>query len=192
MAKVKRKNYRRRKKIFISYSWDSNQHKAWVKKLADKLTQRRGVHVILDQYDLKIGSNMNHFMENALKEAEKVLIILTPNYAKKADKRRGGVGHEYSIIDSDITGGINQYNKYLPILRKGNVKISCPSFLKVFVHLDMRNDGEFISKLSELEENILEKFAVIRPPYADNTESIAKKLIKNQKQNARRRKNRKA
>lgn len=37
---------------FISYSWDSEEHKTWVRHLVDKLLQS-GIPVILDQYDLR-------------------------------------------------------------------------------------------------------------------------------------------
>ena len=38
--------------IFISYSWDSEEHKEWTLHLANRLEEFREVHVTLDQYDL--------------------------------------------------------------------------------------------------------------------------------------------
>lgn len=35
--------------VFISYSWDSDEHKAWVKKLSNDLRTRYSVYTLLDQ-----------------------------------------------------------------------------------------------------------------------------------------------
>jgi hypothetical protein len=86
-------------KVFISYSWDDEIHKTWVLKIADKLVCN-GIFVYLDRYDLKAGKDITHFMENSLKYADKVLLIMTPNFKNKAEKRKGGVGHETSIGNS--------------------------------------------------------------------------------------------
>src|SRR5690242_7194473 len=82
--------------VFISYSWDGSDHQEWVFDLANNLV-KHGVDVILDQYDLSVGMEITHFMEKAL-TADKILVILTPNYKLKAHKRQGGVGYEYSLM----------------------------------------------------------------------------------------------
>ena len=51
--------------VFISYSWDSPAHKAWVKRLADRLIGG-GVAVVIDQYDCRPGGNFLAFMEQAV------------------------------------------------------------------------------------------------------------------------------
>lgn len=81
------------KTIFISYSWDNEDHKEWVFKLANGLVNN-GIDVLLDQYDLSAGNEMTYFMEKAM-TADKVVIILAPNYKLKADNREGGVGYEH-------------------------------------------------------------------------------------------------
>ena len=40
--------------VFISYSWDDDEHKRWVKDFADKLLSD-GVNAVVDQYDLSLG-----------------------------------------------------------------------------------------------------------------------------------------
>ena len=49
------------KKVFVSYAWDSNEHKQWVAKLATNLRQH-GVDAILDQWDVRLGDDLSFFM----------------------------------------------------------------------------------------------------------------------------------
>ena len=46
-------------KLFISYSWDSNEHQKWAKNLADKLEEFDEIHVVFDQYDLDSFEDKN-------------------------------------------------------------------------------------------------------------------------------------
>ncbi|MNW93005.1 SEFIR domain protein [compost metagenome] len=64
--------------VFISYSWDDEDHKNWVLNLTKRLFET-GVKVILDRYKLKPGNNMLHFMDTAIPKDDKVLITFTPN-----------------------------------------------------------------------------------------------------------------
>ncbi len=38
--------------VFISYSWDSEEHKVWVKKLSNDLRTRYSVYTLLDQNNM--------------------------------------------------------------------------------------------------------------------------------------------
>ena len=49
-------------KAFISYSWDNDQHKTWVSKLATHL-RRDGVETRLDQWHTALGDQFTSFME---------------------------------------------------------------------------------------------------------------------------------
>ena len=55
------------KKIFISYSWKPYTHKLKVIELAERLTND-GIHVILDDWDLKEGQDKYHFMEQMVND----------------------------------------------------------------------------------------------------------------------------
>ena len=56
-------------KVFISYSWDTengdDEHKKWVRDLATKL-RSHGVDVILDQFDLRLGDDLPFFMKKLM------------------------------------------------------------------------------------------------------------------------------
>jgi hypothetical protein len=56
-------------RVFISYSWDSDEHREWVLTLATRL-RLDGVDVVLDEWNLGLGENRFHFMERSVVSAE--------------------------------------------------------------------------------------------------------------------------
>jgi hypothetical protein len=89
-------------KVFVSYSWDSEQHRKWVIEFCSNL-RKDGVDVILDHWHLQPGGDKTVFMEQSVAQSDRVLLVCTPNYANKADERSGGVGYEAMII-TEICG----------------------------------------------------------------------------------------
>lgn len=89
-------------------------------------------------------------MEKAVNAAEKVLIILTPDYKKRADTRKNGVGYKYFLINFKLFENIPTNNRYLPILSNGEISMSVLNFMMQFLICDMRNDNEFELKYKEL------------------------------------------
>ena len=81
-------------KVFISYSWDSEDHQKWVQGLATDLEEFEELHVVTDFFDLDNFSDKNYFMEKSVREADVIVVVCTENYKKKADSRQGGVGIE--------------------------------------------------------------------------------------------------
>lgn len=139
--------------VFISYSWDNETHKEWVINLAARL-RTNGVDVILDRYYLKPGRNLPHFVEQSIAKAERIIIVFTPNYKLKADKREGGVGYEYSIMNADLYNHQSTNEKVIPLLRSGSKEDSIPLFLQQFIHIDIRQDSDFEEKYSDLIREI--------------------------------------
>jgi|TARA_R100000501_G_C2607716_1_gene103026 hypothetical protein len=130
--------------VFISYAWDTEEHNKWVLKLVDYLIEEGGLEVIIDQYDLKPGGDLNYFMESGLERADKVIMILTPKYKIKADNREGGTGFENSIISSNLYEIQNETNdKFIPVLKSGTKKESAPTYLKSRVYHSMTVPEDF-------------------------------------------------
>ena len=140
--------------VFISYSWDTSEHEAWVLTLATKLMEN-GVNVILDKWDLgKFGKLLPNFMEQSISKSQRVICVMTPNYKKKTDKLIGGVGYEYSIITAEIFGNGVNTSKFIPLVRNGADADSIPRVLSGRNYINMRKDEEFDSKLEELLRDI--------------------------------------
>jgi hypothetical protein len=139
--------------VFISYSWDDDEHKEWVLKLAKRLSSD-GVEVILDRFYLKPGANLQYFVENNLEKAHRIIIIFTPNYKLKADKRTGGVGYEYSIMNVELYNNMTKNERFIPLLRKGNMSESIPTFMQQFIHIDVTNDENVENSYKDLIREI--------------------------------------
>lgn len=153
----------KRKTVFISYSWDSTEHQQWVLNLANDLRKKYGIDVILDEYDLKAGSDLPHFMEKAIEKADKVLIVLTPNYKTRAEERKNGAGYETTMIAQELFESEITNIKFLPILREGNAKSSSPRFLKSKLYLNMVDDKIYYSELLKLAKQIYDQPVTVKP-----------------------------
>ncbi|MFV8356846.1 toll/interleukin-1 receptor domain-containing protein [Flavobacterium sp. XS1P32] len=149
--------------VFISYSWDSQEHKEWVVKLANYLIEKAGCNVLLDQFDLAAGKELTHFMENGLEKADKVIIVLTEGYKKKADSRTGGTGFEYSLISQGLYDLQANNDKFIPILRQGTKATSAPVYIRTKVYHPMQENSKFENDAFNLSRIIYNKPEVVRP-----------------------------
>jgi hypothetical protein len=138
---------------FISYSWDNEDHKTWVRELSERLVIN-GVQVFLDQWHVKLGESLTEFMENKLSECDFALVICTPNYRSRSQARKGGVGYEQQIISGELASGIPR-RKFIPLIRSGEFDAgndcAIPSHFLGIRALDVRS----VSNLDESFEELL-------------------------------------
>lgn len=142
-----------KKKIFITYCWETDidkKHIEWVYKLAQDLSKDFDIIIDVKQ---PLGIELNQFMEQTIHNCEKVLIIATPEYKRRADNRLNGVGYETIIITNDLVSHQNCI-KFIPIIRKGNKDTSYPLYLGNRKGLDMTNDEDYDQALSDLIFNL--------------------------------------
>lgn len=154
------------KQVFITYSWDTEDHKNWVRKLADFLIQN-GIIVYLDQYDINPGQSFTYFMESSITNSDKVIVILTPNYKDKSLERKGGVGYEQQIISGEIMSGMDR-KKFIPLIKDGKYEegIDCalPPHFKGISIMDFRTSENEKNNLEELLRVIYEEPKLVKPP----------------------------
>ena len=134
-------------KVFMAYSWDSEEHKIWVRKLSEDLVEN-GVNVIFDQWDLRGGKDVAQFMKQ-IPKCDFTLIVCTHIYARKANEKKGGAGLEFSIITGEMMTNIDE-DKFIPLLREGDQGTSVPIFLKTRWYIDFRNDKNYDNSFEEL------------------------------------------
>lgn len=147
-------------KVFASYSHDSDEHKQWVLKLCTKLVEN-GVDVMLDQWDIRLGTDQTLFMEK-LSTADRVLMICTDTYVKKADNREGGVGYEGLIITDQIAEDVKT-DKFIPVIRQSSNEKKMPIFLGKRQYIEFTDDSRFDERFNELLHEI-HNVPIIRKP----------------------------
>jgi hypothetical protein len=159
-------------RVFISYSWDSDEHREWVLTLATRLRQE-GVDVVLDEWNLGLGENRFHFMERSVVSAEFILLVCTPIYAEKSNDREGGVGYESNIITTQIAEKTDK-QKFIPVLRTGDWKSALPVWLKHMVGCNLSADPYSESEYRKLLRTLHRQQAVApalgpRPSFPQHT-----------------------
>src|SRR5262245_53545557 len=153
-------------RVFISYSWESDDHKRWVRYFGEKLREA-GIEARLDQWFVRPGDSFTAFMEQEVEAADFVLVVCTPTYAHKSNSRQGGVGYEQQIVSGRLMFGA-QRCKFIPLLRKGDDKpgLTCaiPTHFGGVKFIDFRNDVAFNARFEQLLRAILSKPKFAPPP----------------------------
>ncbi|WP_295518108.1 toll/interleukin-1 receptor domain-containing protein [uncultured Stenotrophomonas sp.] len=152
-------------KLFLSYSWSSPDHEAWVENLAGQLSQN-GVHVLFDKWDLREGNDSVSFMERMVTDASvtRVLIVSDAVYAEKADGRSGGVGTETSIISAKVYSEQDQ-RKFVVVLppRRAGEPSKVPTYYSGRIHIDLSNEDTVAGEFEKLLRWIYDKPLHVRP-----------------------------
>ncbi|MCR1771121.1 toll/interleukin-1 receptor domain-containing protein [Burkholderia glumae] len=152
-------------KAFLSYSHDSLDHKKWVLDLAIRL-RSNGVESIIDQWSLGPGDDLPHFMEQNLAIADRVLMICTENYVKKANTGAGGVGYEKMIVTADLLRRIDS-NKVIPLIRQSGTH-TVPTFLQSKLYLDFSRPDQMELAFDDLIRAIHGAPLYVAPPVSNN------------------------
>lgn len=150
-------------KVFISYSWSSEDHESWVVELAEQLMQA-GVETVLDKWDLQPGHNAYKFMEQMVNDSsiDKVLIICDELYSKKANAHGStGVSTETQIISPAIYSNALQ-EKFVALVTQRDEfgKPYLPTYYGSRMYIDFSNSAQH----SEVFERLI-RFIFGQPLY---------------------------
>lgn len=135
-------------KVFISYSHDSDAHRDWVYQMACRLVES-GVETVLDQWDLQLGSNLIHFMENGLTNSDRVLVVCTDNYNTKSNGGLGGVGYEKNILTTELFAN-QDTAKFIPCIRAVTTLLKTPICLGGRTYIDFSTNAAFEQSFKSL------------------------------------------
>jgi hypothetical protein len=122
---------------FLSYTWDSEAHKQWVKELAARLRGAACIELTLDEWAVRPGDQLPHFMEKAIRESDFALCVCTPRYKERFDARVGGAGYEANLMSAEALATGNE-RKFIGLLREGEPRESLPSWLLGKRFIDFR------------------------------------------------------
>lgn len=152
--------------VFISYSHDSELHKAWVLRLAIDLRER-GVDATLDQWELVPGQDVAGFMQRGILEADRVLLVCSSTYVSKAEAGTGGVGFERLIVTGEVVQNIDT-RKFIPLIRGNPAEPRVPRFLGPRLYIDFNDDAAYAVKRDELLRELLGTPLAVKPPLGTN------------------------
>lgn len=96
--------------IFVSYAWINDNPDERVLQLVTEL-RNKGFDVCCDVMFIgdRTSIHFKQMMAQKMQEAEKVIVVLSETYKKRADLFQGGVGDEYRYILGDIDICIKKY-----------------------------------------------------------------------------------
>ncbi len=126
--------------VFVSYSWDTEEHEKKVFDLVNHLRAEAGFYAQMDKAlsQQETAINFVKMMYQSMHKFPKIIVILSEGYKRKADDFTGGVGTEYELMINDINDHPNKYilasfggrdNNIIPTGFKGRdiVDLSDPS-----------------------------------------------------------------
>lgn len=152
-------------RVFISYSWTSQQHSDQVREWTERLVGD-GVDVVLDQWDLKEGHDKYAFMEQMVRarKVKKVVIFSDARYAERADSREGGVGSEAQIISAELYGKIRQ-EKFIPVLCEvtADGQPCLPIYLRSRIYIDFSSPEAVARNYEKLLRAVFDKPLHVKP-----------------------------
>jgi len=149
-------------KVFISYSWDSPEHRAWVRAFAGDLLSN-GVDAWLDQWEVQLGDDVTEFMERGVTQADYVLLVCTENFAQKANGRRGGVGYEQAIVTSELLHTSPNRGRFVCMLRQGSPSSALPRYMQARLWVDCRDDFSYSEAVQQILVHVFRRHAGQKP-----------------------------
>lgn len=141
------------KKVFVSYSWDSDAHQQRVKQLVDDL-RGDGFEATMDLYALNPPEGLPAWMLNSIRKADYVLMVITETYRKRCegdeDPGKGkGVKWETGIITRRLYQDEFRTGKFLPVVVNKADASAMPSVLIGNVYFDV-SDPKGLERLVRL------------------------------------------
>ena len=125
--------------------------------------------------------NFVEMMTRNLQEAEKVIVVLSESYKKKADSFVGGVGAEYRYIISHIS---EETQKYILVSFDRNLAKVQPNFLSQRQVIFLDNDSGFEQLLYKLNDIGEYSFPKVNPnKTVPPIQQISSKEYKNKESN---------
>jgi tetratricopeptide (TPR) repeat protein len=135
------------KSVFISYSHDSDDHKARVRALADRL-RHEGIAAMLDQYVPNPSCGWPKWMLRQVEESDFILVVCTEPYKAKVQGRTKtgkGVKWESLLTLQDIYNNSSENGKVVPVVLSDDDVQHIFTPLDAFTHYDVGADHGYLA-----------------------------------------------
>jgi hypothetical protein len=154
---------------FISYSWDNEEHEQKVLEFTEHL-RKNGYDAKIDKMisQQETATSFVKMMHVAMLNHQKIIVVLSEGYKKKAETFTGGVGEEYQLLLSDIS---KNPKKYILVSFNGRSDEIIPFGLQGRDIIDLSlSDGleALYRKLSEKDKYVFSEVSSKKP----NLESV--------------------
>lgn len=131
-------------RVFVSYSWDSDEHRRRVLTLTQRLRQD-GVDAWLDRFTPFPEEGWPRWTAEQIKQAAYVLVVATRTYAERFEgKAAAGSGRgatwEGAIITQGLYDASTHNTKFLPVLLSAADDDSIPTPLRPFTRFCVDTD----------------------------------------------------
>lgn len=159
--------------VFISYSQDSDEHRARVLALANRLN-RDGFDCTIDQYDPHPSEPWARWMARQIEAAQFVLVVCTERYLARAEGReKPGVGHgatfESVLIFQDLYDAAMWNEKFIPIVLRPEDSEFVPKPLRGYTRYRPNDEREY----AKLRDHLDGRAGAVKPPADKRSEAGA-------------------
>jgi hypothetical protein len=141
-------------RVFISYAWESDEYRTLVKRFAMRLAED-GIDARLDAWHVRSGQTVPEFMSSENRKADKILIVCSPEYRRKAHamedgERTTGAGYESMLVSSTLWTGQRSRAEVEVVLLRGSRNESIPDFVSGLEYMDLTDPRGFERNYREL------------------------------------------
>jgi len=132
-------------RVFISYSHESEAHRARVLELAQQL-RRDGFDAWIDRFDPPPIKGWPHWMERQVADAHWVLLVCTETYRRRFDQREEpgqgrGVTWEGRLLRGELYSGAEGMDRFIPVTVLADAAKHIPSPLAAAPHYCLDQDA---------------------------------------------------
>lgn len=172
-----------KKEVFVTYSWDNEEHCNKVISFTDYL-RKNGFDAEIDRMLIQeeTAIDFKKMMHKAMTDYKKVIVVLSKGYKIKAESFQGGVGNEYELILNDI---VSNKDKYILVSFDGINNEITPLFFrgKHIIDLSKNKFEELYAKLLNKKlyqfSEVADTKPIIKPKnITDFVDESVQKLIK--------------
>jgi hypothetical protein len=138
-------------RAFVSYKWESKEHRLWVEKLSTAL-RARGIDALLDQWEVKLGESFTDYMQEHISTADMILFVITPGAVEAAEAPKGEGGALKFEVQMMNSRRMAEGTRIIGVYRSGDRP---PHYLRDHRYVDFRDDAEFENSLQILVDDLL-------------------------------------
>jgi len=146
-------------KVFVSYSWDSDEHKDNVRDFTDRLNSIDNIDADLDQYKHKSPpEGWTGWMENKFTESKYIVIVWTEIYStrytgKEIEGRGLGVKNEALLTRTYLSKNNSMNDKIISVVLKAEDKQYIASPYHDYTCYDLSTDDGYGDLIRDITDN---------------------------------------